>query len=322
MTDKEKKIAQDVFKKDEKTMSSIERMMAQIIAEEETVPEPEKIEPVKVERIAPKPPKPQNRKPVEVKPVYRPEEPSLANEKKPEAKEVPMPRSDNAKKAKRARLVRMAPVIIVLCTLMLIGVVVLGSMIKSIAGDEDAVDNFTDTVDVKPTPDDGMVIPTPEPEEGEIVEPGIVVKDSEEPEEGISPTGERYVFTKADISWLDAEKACQEAGGHLVTISDEDELNRVIELAEKNGVDRIWIGCQRMNGQLVWENGEDITFYTWAAGEPSVFDVGDGAHEDYVLLWKLNGTWAYNDSRNDPVAGFPEMYAGTIGYICEYDNEE
>ena len=41
--------------------------------------------------------------------------------------------------------------------------------------------------------------------------------------------------------------------------------------------------------------------------------------EDYLLLWN-NGTWCYNDSRNDPAREFPELYSGTIGYICEYED--
>ena len=39
-----------------------------------------------------------------------------------------------------------------------------------------------------------------------------------------------------------------------------------------------------------------------------------------MLLWKQNGAWVYNDSRNDPVGDYPGAYSGRIAYVCEYDD--
>ena len=102
-------------------------------------------------------------------------------------------------------------------------------------------------------------------------------------------------------------------------VTSEEELNRIIDLALANGVEKVWLGCHRENGQLVWENNETVTFYAWGPGEPSQFDAGDNVSEDYLLLWRLNGAWVYNDSRNDPVHDYPGMYSGQIGYVCEFD---
>ena len=127
-----------------------------------------------------------------------------------------------------------------------------------------------------------------------------------------------YEAIRADVSWLEAQQAAIARGGQLVTINNAEELQQVIDLANQAGFDRIWIGCHRVDGNLVWESGEDVTFYQWDNGEPSYTDGGDGAIEDYVMLWNLNGRWVYNDSRENPLTNFYGMYGGRIGYIVEY----
>ena len=107
------------------------------------------------------------------------------------------------------------------------------------------------------------------------------------------------------------------SSGHLVVISNEEELNTVITLAQQNGIEKVWVGCHRENNNLIWENNETVDFYAWGRGEPSFYDSGDRVAEDYLLLWHFNGAWVYNDSRNDPVRDYPAMYSGQIGYVCE-----
>ena len=45
----------------------------------------------------------------------------------------------------------------------------------------------------------------------------------------------------------------------------------------------------------------------------------DGTREDYLLLWyrKNQGTWSYNDMRNDPIS-VAASYRGKLAYICQY----
>ena len=58
----------------------------------------------------------------------------------------------------------------------------------------------------------------------------------------------------------------------------------------------------------------------WDRGEPSAMDM-DGTREDYLLLWyrRNEGTWSYNDMRNDPVA-VAYSYRGRLAYVCQYDD--
>ena len=127
-----------------------------------------------------------------------------------------------------------------------------------------------------------------------------------------------YEAIRADVGWLEAQQAAIERGGQLVTINSAEELQQVIDLATQAGFDRIWIGAHRVNGDIVWESGETVDFYQWDTGEPSYTDSGDGAVEDYGMLWNLNGKWVYNDSRENPLTNFYGMYGGRTGYVVEY----
>ena len=166
-------------------------------------------------------------------------------------------------------------------------------------------------------------IETPPPSAGIAVEndtPDPSLPTATPPAEG--PKEHRYEVFKEDISWKGARDKCMEKGGYLVVINDQEELDKVISIAKAAGLERVWIGCHRINDVLVWESGEDVSFFPapWGTGsEPSYVDSYDGTKEDYLMLWNNNG-WQYNDNRNDPVADYPQFYKGTIGYICEYTN--
>ena len=63
---------------------------------------------------------------------------------------------------------------------------------------------------------------------------------------------------------------------------------------------------------------EEILFFKWSPGEPSLVDAGDDAPENYLLLWKMDeDTWLYNDSRDDPIKEYAWIYQGTIGFVCQ-----
>ena len=126
-----------------------------------------------------------------------------------------------------------------------------------------------------------------------------------------------YQAFRDDVSWTEAQEECRRMGGHLVVISTEEEFNKVVQMAEELELNVVWIGCHRENDQLIWETDDPIEFAPWGYGEPSGYDSGDGVAEDYVMLWKLNGVWQYNDSRNNPIEEYPAFYSGKMGYVLE-----
>ncbi len=136
----------------------------------------------------------------------------------------------------------------------------------------------------------------------------------------------KYEVIKKDISWEDANRECINKGGHLATITSKDEENKIISVAEAAGIYRLWIGGYTTNNQYGdavghWVMGEPFVYQNWfSADEPSRFD-SDNAEEFYLMLWKIDGRWSWNDQRNDLInSPFAKTYQGKMGYVIEYEN--
>ncbi|MBR2878603.1 MAG: C-type lectin domain-containing protein, partial [Clostridia bacterium] len=136
----------------------------------------------------------------------------------------------------------------------------------------------------------------------------------------------RYEVIKADITWEDANRICIEKGGHLATIASKTEEDQIIAVAEQSGVERLWIGgytTNDANNKAVghWVMGEPFVYQNWYnEGEPSRFD-SDNAEEFYLMLWKIDNRWSWNDQRNDLInSPFRATYEGKMGYVIEYEN--
>lgn len=222
--------------------------------------------------------------------------------------------AEDVKKRRRRPLA----VILVLCAALIVVAIIFNAMLKDFrqarvdSSPSPTVDPFAGTMNPEFTTD-------PEDPYGYFSQDGGeegTVESAATPSPSPTPREHGYELVVADVSWTEAAQQCQEMGGHLVTINSQDEFDTVVKMAEDAGVPRIWIGCHRVDGELVWENGE-TGIEVWALGEPSYVDINDEVAEDYIMLWDNNG-WGYNDNRNDPIADYPEWYSGTVGFICEY----
>ncbi|XP_030014780.1 macrophage mannose receptor 1-like [Sphaeramia orbicularis] len=114
--------------------------------------------------------------------------------------------------------------------------------------------------------------------------------------------GTKIRFHSFSRSWFKAEEACQEEGGHLVTVTKNNAA-----ALKKSG----WIGLYRVGGDTWrWVGNQTSEYRTWANGEPSykdcgslntVEDVYESRHcsevqsvvcnKDNLVLVKLNRTW-------------------------------
>ena len=174
-------------------------------------------------------------------------------------------------------------------------------------------DNFRFTkTEPTPTPEP-TAIPTvtPSPEPTPEVTPT--------PEPTKRPSGPKYVIYREDVSWEAAVSRCEELGGWLAIPADEEELTAVTRLCNNEGLEFAWLGASRQpDGKWVTPGGEEVFFFNWSPGEPSMVDGGDGAAENYLLLWHMaDDNWLYNDSREDPLADYGYLYSGRIGFVCQ-----
>ena len=143
-------------------------------------------------------------------------------------------------------------------------------------------------------------------------------------------TGHHYELVISDVSWNQAEALCEEKGGHLVTVTSEEEYQTIRNMVEKASQDLmyVWVGGKVSDGRQwgdegCWITGEKWTYdLIWYPGEPSYYDT-DGTLEDCLCFWHVyygedDIGWTFNDQRNDLMDEVPSG-VGKVGYICEYE---
>lgn len=110
-----------------------------------------------------------------------------------------------------------------------------------------------------------------------------------------------YLMVAEQKSWDEAQKACKEIGGHLVTIASKEENDFVNKLANGQSV---WIGCtdEENEGEWKWVTGEKFAFTDWGPQQP-----GGMVVENYGGFYKNR----WHD--------FPTAHSWITAYICEWD---
>ena len=282
--------------------------------------EPEEIKPASKAPELCEEPKPQSEpeKQPESEPKPEPEkqpkpEPKKAPVKNEKPKAAPTPKTQEAPKKAEAepalpkqmrnihekRAAKRSAVTLAVITLLLVGVGLGRSSIRF-----DATPPAVQTQAPEPTAQ-----PTTPPS----------VAPTETPKPSKAPAEVQYMLYSEDVSWDEAERRCTELGGHLATIKDTADYEKLCQLLADSNAQYVWIGAYRGDdGQIKWLDGKEHDFYAWAQGEPSMTDSYDGAAENYIMLVKqADGTWLYNDSRPDPMAQYSRFYSGKIASICQ-----
>ena len=119
--------------------------------------------------------------------------------------------------------------------------------------------------------------------------------------------GHSYALYEDLLTWDEAQKRCKELGGHLVTITSQEEQDAVISLQKKGKKENYYIGLSdtSQEGNFQWVTGETTNFSLWESGQPDNWQ----RNENYVHLMP-DGKW--NDVERN------QRY----GFICEYDGME
>ena len=102
-------------------------------------------------------------------------------------------------------------------------------------------------------------------------------------------------------SWTQAEANSVKLGGHLTSISSKSENDLVQELAKLNSDPLLtWIGGtdEQKEGVWKWTTGEPWAYTNWSASEPTNNAWNAGIAENYLAIYKADGTWNDNFSGN------------------------
>jgi len=132
-------------------------------------------------------------------------------------------------------------------------------------------------------------------------------KDSEKPknvpEDALEYNNHYYKAYTDKLSWEDAEKYCEDNGGHLATISDKDEDAFVKTVVSR--YTNSWIGG-RLDDEgfdYLWVTGEPFSYTNW--GSRTEVDANRIYFERYYDDYEWNQASKYS----------------TYGFICEWDNQ-
>ncbi|MCM1027917.1 MAG: C-type lectin domain-containing protein [Roseburia sp.] len=152
----------------------------------------------------------------------------------------------------------------------------------------------------------------------------------------VSSANHQYELILRDLTWSEAQAACEEKGGYLATITSREEMERIQEqiLLEEMESCLFWVGAANYNHSFHWlEPGSkkaynmleyyNALFLFWYDEEPSytgLTEGGDSVAEDCVALFfpSDKDSCYLLDLPDDLLSARPSL-AGSIGYICEYD---
>lgn len=126
-----------------------------------------------------------------------------------------------------------------------------------------------------------------------------------QPDKRATYAGHSYLVAMKPTSWKEARKLAEALGGHLATISDENENTFVGKLARKNGAGNVWIGLsdEANEGSFIWVTGEPLAFTKWRSGEPNN-NSAEQTPENYAVIATSSAANEWNDLGGDAIRPF------------------
>ncbi|MBR4023608.1 MAG: HNH endonuclease [Ruminococcus sp.] len=131
--------------------------------------------------------------------------------------------------------------------------------------------------------------------------------------------GHKYQLFDVSMSWTDAEKYCQDLGGHLLTITSPEEQQFINDNLLLNGEkDTYYIGLHRESAadEWKWVTEENVDYLNWERGEPNYNT------EHYVQMYnKINTFGRWNNTKSF-VSGLAGYSTSNAGFICEWESDD
>jgi len=123
-------------------------------------------------------------------------------------------------------------------------------------------------------------------------------------------TGTQYILVDGQYTWEQAKAKAAAMGGHLATITSQNEQGIVANLVKKGFEGYYYLGAIRADASsFKWDDGETWTYGNasdgvWAGLQPDNY----GGNQNYVRMSAETGKW------DDINAGY------SYGFVCEIDD--
>lgn len=160
-----------------------------------------------------------------------------------------------------------------------------------------------------------------------IMEPVYLTpKDTENPDipdTAVEFNGHYYQVYDTPMTWDEAKTYCESLGGHLATITSEEENNFIKGLISSGTKNAYWLGAleDKEEGSWKWITGEPFEYTDWGPGEPNNLR-GESYLEILVQTGGYQNKW--NDCASKPDSGIYDL--SNHGLVCEWgtppDTEE
>lgn len=130
--------------------------------------------------------------------------------------------------------------------------------------------------------------------------------------------GRTYYIIDESMTWKDAKIYCEQFGGHLATITSEEEQNFVSGLIADGHKDFYWLGGtdSLSEGTWKWITDEPWDYSNWCENSPDNY----GNTENYLGIIRLETRWASGLGKVNSWNDFAEEAAPLMGFVCECDN--
>ncbi|WP_026658667.1 C-type lectin domain-containing protein [Butyrivibrio sp. AC2005] len=145
----------------------------------------------------------------------------------------------------------------------------------------------------------------------------------------------RYELFVEDCTWEEAAKKCEEKGGYLVSMTSDEEFEKVDNLIRAQNLQNVsfYIGATNTGASFWWhwiDPNLTVSYCQshcyrkhWLKGQPSyheTLDNGTKIDENYAeyIYKKADDKFYINDIPGDVIRYYPS-FKGYIGYICEFD---
>ena len=146
------------------------------------------------------------------------------------------------------------------------------------------------------------------------------------PSDAVEFNGHYYYAFDEGKTWTEAKEKCEVIGGHLVTITTQEE-QEIVESIIKNGTKSCyWLGGtdETAEGQWKWITGEEFKYTHWAKDMPDNF-----LTENYLMMFKEphprrsgNTFGLWNDLKEDCTCkDTPFFRKDGFGFICEWEKK-
>lgn len=152
----------------------------------------------------------------------------------------------------------------------------------------------------------------------------LMNKNTNIPSTAVEFNGHYYQVYDESMTWTEAKKYCESLGGHLATITSQEE-QQFIESQLVNGQKSCyWLGGtdSAVEGKWNWVTGEEFSYTKWGADMPDNWQ-----DEDYLMIYKdphpshTGNTFGFwNDLKeNGTCQGTSYFRKEIFGFICEWD---